>query len=227
MQVVTIASHEPKEDYYSYQEFLASLKRFDIEPIVLKDGYAGLGCKPLMLHKAILAGMIKDEQMVFVDAFDVIFQRDPRELPILDKLVFGAERNCFPDASLTTRFAKSDHGFCFLNSGFSFGPTRLYLDAINAMPKEDLQPDRQNLDGSWNNPNDQLTWQRMFLGGQMPMQLDVNAEFVLNVYGVENEEVIEREGMIYFVKTSNAPFCFHMNGAKQPWKTFLKQSLKL
>jgi hypothetical protein len=227
MQVVTIASHEPKEDYYSYQEFLASLKRFDIDPVILKDGYGGLGTKPVILRKAIQDGTIKDERIVFVDAFDVVFQLDPKGLPELTHLTFGAESNCFPDASIGEQFQSGPTPFRYLNSGFSFGPTDLYLKAINLMPSEELVSDKQLENGSWFTPNDQLTWQRMFLSRAIPMKLDVFANSVINLYGVEQDQIEERDGHLYYKPSGHKPFAFHMNGAKQPWKQFLKEKLKL
>lgn len=229
MTIVTIASHRPTQSYYLYDAFFASCERYEVHPIVLKDGYGGLGTKPVLLRHAIEDGL--SGQIIFTDCFDVVFQSDPREIFRIapkDKIIWNAEMSLFPDnPKLRDQFPEPKTRFRFLNSGFAVGSTELFLKAINELPQDMLRADRQNPDGSWDTPNDQELWQKEYLFGTVPMALDTHAEICQTLSGVVPDDLDFSYGAIRNKETGSVPFAFHCNGRKEDWKPILCQHLQL
>jgi hypothetical protein len=229
MQIVAISSHVPTQSYYMYQEFLASCRRFGYEPIILSEGYGGLGTKPKMLKRAIESGIVKDKYIIFCDAWDILFQRDPT---VLDKsnddcLVFNAEKKCFPNPKLAEKFPESRTSYRYLNSGFSTGSTNAYLKALKEMKADEIPADTRLPDGSWNNPNDQEYWQKEYLFGTTEIYLDKMCDYCQTLSDVTEDELDFSSPLIRNKETWTTPFCFHVNGRKEEWKPKLVAHLGL
>lgn len=221
MKVVTVANRWPEESYYLWREFLASLKRYGHEPLVLGSEpgeYRGLGSKPRLLKQAIESGRIPDERMIFCDAFDVVLAESPEAIARLaqasygDGIVWNAERNCFPDGTLADKHPATDSSFKYLNSGFGVGRTEDFLKMLEWMKADDIPDDSRNPDGSGNHPNDQDFVMRAFLYGGLGMKLDTMCVVCQTLCGVLPEEMDMSGKYIRNRETGGQPMALHWNG---------------
>jgi len=218
--LVTCADKAPKESYYLFDEMKESLRRLGLEPIILGWGepWGGLGSKPRLLKQAIESGKITAERIIWFDAFDVVFV-DPPEIMVElaieffdDKLVYNAEKNCFPDASLAEKHPQTKHPFRYLNSGFAVGRTCDFMAMLEWIKADEIPNDSRNPDGSGNHPNDQDYVMRAFVSGELPMALDTSGIICHTLCGVEESEFDFSGESIENLKTGAWPCAFHANG---------------
>ena len=236
MKIVTIASREPTEPYYCFGAFLESCRRFGHEPIVLKDGYAGLGSKLRML-KTWLDGWQEPDQhgaMIFCDSFDVVFQRDPilclRCLRSGRRMVFNAERAMFPpNAEVEAGHPMSETSYRFLNSGFIVGYVNAFRECLDLLKVEQIEGDHQLSDGSWVNPNDQEIWQQFFVKNRerLYMRLDTHVEICQTLCNVQPDELDFTGPLIRNRETGSTPIALHINGRKEEWLPLILEKLNL
>lgn len=221
MKVVTVANKRPVEPYYLYDEFLTSLARHGHEPLILGAGpgeYGGLGSKQRLLKQAIESGRVDDERMIFCDAFDVLFVDSPELIGDLaieffdDRLVYNAEKNCFPDPSLADRHPQTKSQFRYLNSGFAVGRTCDFMAMLDWIRADEIPNDSRNPDGSGNHPNDQDYVMRAFVSGDLPMALDTQGIICQTLCGVDESEFDFSGEQIENLVTGSWPCAFHANG---------------
>lgn len=221
MKVVTVADKAPSEPYYTYHQFFASLRRYSVDPIVLGTGegeYRGLASKPRLLKQAIESGLVTDEWMIFCDAFDVVFAAPPEHIANAsrsiygDRIVWNAERNCFPDASLAGKHPETPLSFRYLNSGFAVGPTADFLKLLRWMDADNLPVDHRDESGRMVHPNDQDYFMRAFLFGEMDMRLDSACHLCQTLCGVTADDLSIRGSKITNKETHSIPLAFHFNG---------------
>lgn len=231
VSVVAVANEFPSHDYLvvGFNAFNKSLSRFGHSPMVLgwAERWRGLGSKPKYLKSAIEGGRIKTSHIIFSDAYDVWFGASPDEILeassvfLPNKIVWNAEKNCFPDAGLASHFKKTWSPFRYLNSGLSIGPTESYLECLREMDVDSWPDDHQNPDGSWFHKNDQDDWMRRFLfgqcPGQVPMCLDSECILFQTLCDV-SETDFEFEWKSSKIKnriTGSFPMAFHANGGSK------------
>jgi hypothetical protein len=239
MKIVTIASREPTEPYYCLPAFLESCRRFGHEPIVLKEGYGGLGSKLRMLKNCLDAAgspLMLTGCMIFCDSFDVVFQQDPILClkcwhPRRRRLVFNAERAMWPpNKEVEDGHPVSDTSYRFLNSGFIVGDVgtfRLCLDLLNT---DQIEDDHQLPDGSWVHPNDQVIWQRFFVDNkdELGLALDTRAEICQTLCNVKPDELDFSAELIWNRETGTTPIAIHVNGGgKEEWLPLILGKLNL
>lgn len=232
LQIVAVANEYPRHDYLvrGYEAFLKSSRRYGFEPVILGWGrpWTGLGSKPKLLKQAIENGTVNAENIIFADAYDVWFATNPAN--ILRKkqgffpdsrIVWNAEKSCFPDNSLAQHHPITDSPFKYLNSGLSVGDTAAYLECLTEMEVDKWVPDYRQSSGIWVHRNDQDDWMRRFLFGQCPgqikMALDHQCELFQTLTGVVSGELrfdhgeVEDE-RIYNLTTDTWPMAYHANG---------------
>lgn len=230
MEIVTISSRTPTESYFFFDSFIKSCNRFGFDPIVLGRNhgeYQGLGTKPTILKRAIDNGTIKSKWMIFTDSWDVVFQSDPNEIPKKEKIVFNAEKHCFPERKLAAHHPPCQSPFRYLNSGFAVGPTEMFHQALTEMGADENKPDKQRPDGSWETPNDQEMWQHQYLFGNTPITLDTRCQIAQTLSDVSVGELDFTGEKIRNFEMDSTPFCFHANGRKEEWKPIILGHLKL
>lgn len=223
MKVVICADKAPKEPYYLFLELLASLRRFGHEPLILGWGerWTGLGSKPRMLKQAIESGRITDDRIIFADAYDVIFESAPEAIDELalkfygNRLIFNAEKTCFPDASLAEKHPPTTSSFRYLNSGFSIGATGDYLYALKWMKADEIPDDSRDEQGRGIHPNDQDNWMRAFLSGKLPIALDTRCVLCQTLHGVTMDEFCLESEFIENRAMGSFPMAFHANGGSK------------
>lgn len=218
LTIVTVANRRPSENYFCFDEFFASARKFGHEPLVLgkePGEYRGLGSKPKLLKRALDAGKITTPYVLFVDCFDVVFASDPDALTVfdLDALVIGAETNCFPDASLADQHPESGTRFRYVNSGFMFGRTEAMKEFLAEMnPEQYLDDGETDANLFIVQSNDQDTVMRMHLFGKTPTQLDTSAYMVANLCGLGPDDIELTPLGVRVTETQTYPVAWHFNG---------------
>lgn len=228
LAVVAIASHFPAAPYYVYNEFMASVKRIGVPLHIIGQGieYKGLGSKPRILKQFLESSSRTFDRLIFCDAFDVLFQSDPNTFPVENKIVWNAEKACFPNPKLADKFPETLTPYRYLNSGFSIGPRELYIQALREMKADEIPPDH-TVNGVRVEPNDQEYFQKQYLFGNVPMRLDSNCSLCQTLSDVTPEELDFTGDKIKNKGTGAEPIAFHMNGKKEAWKPILLKHLGL
>jgi hypothetical protein len=209
--VIAISSHSPSQNYYCYNEFIASVKRTGSELHIIGTGieYAGLGSKPKILKQFLEGSSLPFDRLIFCDAWDVLFQSDPSTIPVENKIIWNAEKACFPNPKLADKFPETKTPFRYLNSGFSIGPRDLYIQALKEMRADEIPPDHW-MSGTKVEPNDQEYWQKQYLYGNVPIRLDTKAEICQTLSDVKPEELDFSGELITNKETGSTPYAFHI-----------------
>jgi len=244
LQIVCVADKEPTAPYLvrGFAPFKASCVRYGFEPIILGWGqeWRGLGSKPKLLKKAIEDGTITADKIIFADAFDVVFANNPCFIEELwkvyyssAKIVFNAERSCFPDASLADKHPDTPYPFKYLNSGLSIGYTSAYLECLTEMEVDSWPDDHKQADGTYYHRNDQDDWMQRFLFGQCGNQckivLDSKCELFQTLTDCTFNDFEISDVVIRNLITGKVPLAYHANGGAKTgdlWEPILQQ-LKL
>ena len=233
-RIVTIANHWPQQEYYCYNSLFKSVG--DNEVLVLGQGemeYTGLSDKPRILYNAIKNGKIPEKNIVFIDAFDVVFADTVES--IMDKfnsfnspIVIGAEKNCFPN-NFQKEYDRLQHtsSFKYLNSGVIVGETEAILTVLEAMDAPNLPRDYHDPNKGYNHHfNDQAYYMDLYLRQPVKMILDYQCLIVQNMQDVSMDDISLFGGMgihppsepiskIRNKETNTFPSIIHWNGASK------------
>lgn len=228
-EVICVASYAPKESYYIFEQFKASVRRFGVEPRILgwHQEWHGLMTKPRRFREYLRTGQCEGDVLIVCDAYDVVFAAHPDEIgefwlkmfpakshPVL----FNAERNCFPRGDLAATFDEIAFGFGvtspwkYLNSGFMVGRPAEILALLESMDLDSIPDDHQLPDRSWFNPNDQEHFTLAFLKQPVPMMLDYGAYICMTGHGTTVEQLDFSGPRIKQNITGTYPMAFHFNG---------------
>jgi len=206
--VCYVSNRRPSEPYYLYDWFFVSLHRFGYDPVRAEGKYNGLGSKPRLLLKLLESGLVPTTDIIFTDCWDVVFAKSPTKIHALWRelwpdapIVWNAEKNCFPDATLASEHPANDSPFRYLNSGFAIGPVDKFIAALRIMDAYNLPGDHMQGERRVE-PNDQDYWMRQFLLGPVPLKLDVDSRLCLAMCGITSKEFAERKDAC----------AFHLNG---------------
>jgi len=228
LQIVTVADGPPTHSYLvrGWQAFNDSCRRYGFDPVVLGWGqlWGGLGTKPKLLKRAIEDGAVSADYIIFADAFDVVFARDPLQALVTFqenweesyKIMWNAEKPCFPDASLAQFHPESPFPWKYLNSGLSIGTPTSYHQILSEMGVDGWVDDFQ-VNGVWSHKNDQLDVQHKFLFGQcapheLKMGLDSECSMFQTIIGMDESEFEWENGRFRNKLTGQFPTAIHFNG---------------
>jgi GR25 family glycosyltransferase involved in LPS biosynthesis len=119
-----------------------------------------------------------DDTIIFVDGYDVIFTKPvefflERYKKFNCKVLFAAERCCWPDQGLAPSYPDTDSPYKYLNSGTFIG-TVPELKRITEEHIEDIA-------------DDQLYYARKFLSNEYDMKLDYGCEIFQTTEGCWND----------------------------------------
>lgn len=212
------------EWYYLYEECLTTLKRFDIEPLLLgtEEGeFKGLLSKAKLLKKAIESGLVTADWIIFTDTFDVLYAEDPRD--VIEKakkiakekkvkIIWNAEKNCFPIPELAPLHPATKSPFKYLNSGWGVGETAIFLAALKEMNPDDLPDDHVKPEGGWHHSCDQTAWQKQMIYGSIPIGLDHDCQLCQAFCNCEPDEFDFSGEKIRNKVTKSFPPVLHLNG---------------
>jgi len=172
---------------------------------------------------------VKEDYFCFTDSVDVLFLDNENNIfnlynkHFLNKIVFNAEINCWPDKSLSNHFKNKDSEYKYLNSGCYIGPTKL----IHQVIKECIKFSKENYVGGprpkkWDYrgdsgsifKDDQYLFQQMYLGlFKDNMVIDYKCKLFQTLYNAENH-VQYLETSVYNNHTNSTPLIIHGNGKK-------------
>lgn len=224
-EVICVSSTAPKQSYYIFEAFKASLRRFGVEPRILgwREHWGGLMTKPRRFREYLRKGQNEGDVLILADAWDVIFAAHPDEIgekwsQSAGPIVFNAERNCFPRGDLAPTFDKvafakgATSPWKYLNSGFMVGRPKDILTLLESMNLDEIPDDHQLPDRSWFNPNDQEHFTLAFLKQPVPMALDYNADLCMTGHGTTVDQLDFSQPRIKQNITGTYPMAFHFNG---------------
>jgi hypothetical protein len=157
-----------------------TIKKFNPEDIVLVcDAYDVLPTKKLT--KNILFDKINEK-------FD------------LNKITFNAEKNCYPDMSLTNLYPESNSPWKYLNAGIYVGKVKKVLVMLeNLLPKI-------------KNSMDQKEFSISFINNKFDITLDYNCDIFQTMYMLNDDDLFINNNTILNNKTNTEPLLFHGNG---------------
>ena len=186
---------------------------------VMEKGKGG-GHK-INLIKSTLEGLAPDDVVLFCDGYDVFINDNVEEFgyrykEIGRKVIFGAEKICWPNQSNATsqeqltskQHPDLDTPYKYLNSGTFIGRVS-ELKRIFSSPIS-------------NDDDDQLYCQRAYLSEEYDMCIDTDNY----IFQCHEEDVIKQEGMLFNPKTKCYNLCYHGNGgfhAKTKFKQLYKE----
>jgi hypothetical protein len=221
-EIVCVSSYNPKESYYIYEQFKASVRRVGAEPTILgwHQEWRGLMTKPRRFREFLRKGHQQGEVLIVCDAWDVIFTVHPDEIVDAYRkfnvpIVFNAERNCFPRGDLADQFPDPGTPWRYLNSGFMVGTPEAILTLLESMNLDAIPDDHQLPDGSWFNPNDQEHFTLAYLAQPVKMALDTKAEMCMTGHGTTLQELDFSKPRIRNLITGTEPMAFHFNGGSK------------
>lgn len=222
--IVTVSTGKPPQNYYTYDEFFVSLKRYGHEPLVLTPDPTkrfGLGDKPKLLRRAILNQVIDTEYVIFADCYDLVFAGSPEEILEMYKsfdspFVCSAEKNCFP-GDLRDQFPESPTSYRFLNSGFIVAETAALLAVLESMDLDNVPDDYWDNERKCNiHINDQYLFHEEFIKQPVKMVLDYKQMLSNTMHDVALEELEFNDPVgIRNKETGMYPMTFHLNGGSK------------
>ena len=163
-------------------------------------GYGG-GHK-LNLIKEYLNKLEDHEVVLFTDGYDVLYNDNldsitRRYIGYNKKVIFSAERDCWPDESLESQFPESNTPYRYLNSGTFIGE----VGELRKILSEEIA----------NEDDDQLYCQKVFLKNKYNIALDYE-NYIFNCN--EEDVTIMDNGQYYNPHTNCCPSIYHGNGGE-------------
>lgn len=205
--VVTVASH-PQRGYWLFQE---SCARWGIVPVVLGLGEPYRQNTDKILYLQRFLSQVSDDldYMLFCDAYDVIVGAElsrivERYFGLKSPLVFSAEKTCWPDANLASRYPECATPYRFLNSG-------LWMGEVGAAKKLVERLARRVTDSR--SRSDQRLYTEAYLSSEFPMVLDYRCSVFQSLHlALDDLELNERGEPVRNKMTCGQPLIFHGNG---------------
>jgi procollagen-lysine,2-oxoglutarate 5-dioxygenase, invertebrate len=204
--VLTVATKE--KDYYPH--FRRSCELNGIQPVILGRGrrYPGHGVKIKLVEEYVRAYATEFSHFIYVDAFDALFFTGLTELMSKfegqpHRLVFSAERNCYPDGWKEPLYPDAPTPYRFLNSGFWMG----------CSPEVTRMFQLINVDLLLEQTNDQQVFTDLFLHRQAGIALDYACELCQSLASSEGDVFYNgRIGRVINTLTDQMPCVVHGNG---------------
>jgi len=227
VSVVTITNRRPREPYYCFDQFFASLKRFGHEATILgwQQRWGGLMTKPQRLLEWLKDGNAP-EKLIVADSWDLVFAKSPDYiydtfLATGADLVLNAEKNCFPLGHLADKFPECGTEFRYLNSGFIVGHRDAFVTMLEHMYKVNVPEgfncdDHVDSEGRVVHPNDQGYITLAYLDQPVKMILDHECHMAQTMCGCKMDEFDFTSGEYVQNKvTGSFPAAFHFNGGSK------------
>jgi hypothetical protein len=219
IELITVSSHRPQQNYYCYDEFFAACRVQKVKPVVLGENgsYKGLISKPKLLLNYLKNNLNRKKYTLFADCWDLVFTKNLEEILELFKtfnteIVFNAERNLFPRGDLLNLYPEVGTPYRFLNSGFFVGITESIIGLLDSMDLNRIPDDFRKSDGSWHHENDQAYFLEIFTKQPVPMKLDTNCLIAQTLHGEELKDFcFDNKGCKNLI-TGTYPVVWHANG---------------
>lgn len=134
-KVITVATSEGR----GLDALRSTLKGEDFEILGMDTEWRGFGTKIILLRE-YLQTLEGYTHFIFTDAYDTLFLEPVSSLEYKyslhyrDKIVFSAEKNCYPDHWLAPFYPPHLSEWKYLNSGNYIAPIKKYLDMLANFP---------------------------------------------------------------------------------------------
>jgi len=211
--LLTVATHETDE----LSRFIESAKFYGYDYRILGLGkewsggesvngrlvFPGGGMKVNLLKEFLSTHENKGDVILFTDSYDVVFSGGPEGVMKTwdDRgLLFTAEKTCWPDTNLMSRYPKTIYDYKYLNSGGFIGKVS-DLETLIESPCKDED-------------DDQLYYTLKFLNGE-GITLDTKLE-IFQTLNESTKDVNIKDGRIYNNITNTLPTVIHANGGVGP-----------
>lgn len=165
----------------------------------------GGGKKIIYLQNFLKTYDGKCKYIVFSDCYDVIALQNPKLLfekykkYFNNKIVFSAEKFCWPDDNLKDKYPQVDNDFKFLNSGGFIGS----VEQIKKLVEKSILP----------SDDDQLYYTHRFLENQENIVLDYEGKIFQTLSGCSISDFhFDLSKSVFKNKFGNIPSLLHGNG---------------
>ncbi len=165
----------------------------------------GGGKKIVYLQKFLKSYKGNCKYIVFSDCYDVIALQNPKILfqkyknYFNNKIVFSAEKFCWPDKTLSDKYPKAPNDFKYLNSGGFIGP----IDDLRKLVEKPILP----------SDDDQLYYTHRFLEEENNIVLDYEAKIFQTLSGCSISDFhFDLSKSVFKNKFGNIPSLLHGNG---------------
>lgn len=211
--VSCIAAYKGRSVPTGVQELIKSCKKFNIQLSIFGTDV----CFTTMwnIKFVLLESYLKQTEsdwILNVDASDVLFIRDLEYIFSQrneDKVIWAAERNCYPIESLKEKYPACHNSYRFLNGGGFFGKRDLVLKCFDCKPLNHCDCDQGG-------------HSQNYLSGNLPMILDHNCNIFNTLWGHSDEDFDIQEGFLYNKETKTNPAILHANGSTNGLPIFRK-----
>lgn len=172
------------------------------------------GGQKINLLREYIADLPDHDVVLFCDGYDVFVANELEEitrryLEFKCKVLFSAERFCWPDSSLEEYFPETDTPYRYLNSGLFIGR----VDELKKILSTEI------LDSD----DDQLYYQKAFLSNQFDIHLDYESY----IFQCSDDNVKVKDNQLYNSITNCFSCVYHGNGGSDDKNHFTKLYLQL
>jgi len=205
MQFITVASGTAR----GFHDMQRTAQRYGVPVTVLGVGepFHNFMSKVHGVYPHLLQ-QDPDEIVVFHDAYDVVFTRSAADIAAAvtqfalgERVLFSAERNCYPDSYLVDQYDTCSSPYRFLNAGCYAGSVRAVLKMIDDSHALEFPLDE----------NDQRVFTHWHLKNKSRIVLDTHCT-VFQTLGYAEGDFEWEAGRIRNRSTGSYPAIFHGNG---------------
>tara|TARA_B100000945_G_scaffold215483_1_gene173636 strand:+ start:1131 stop:3038 length:1908 start_codon:yes stop_codon:yes gene_type:complete len=172
------------------------------------------GGQKVTLLKKHLEKLPDRDVVIFCDGYDV-FVADHidevicRYLSMHHKVVFAAERHCWPDQDLSDKLIQRNRELNSYNTPYEYLNSGLFIGKVSEL-KKILSKDIKNAD------DDQLFYQKQYISGDYDIILDQEAY----IFQCHESKVYKERGQLYNPLTRCFNCIYHGNGGEEEKRTF-------
>lgn len=166
------------------------------------------GGQKINLLREYISDLPEHDVVLFCDGYDVFVANNLEEiirryLEFKCKVLFAAEKVCWPNESIAQYFPQSHTQYRYLNSG-------LFIGRVDEL-KKIISREIQDCD------DDQLYYQKAFLSNQFDIHLDYEAY----IFQCSDENIMIHEGHLYNPTTLCYTCLYHGNGGERDKNHFV------
>jgi hypothetical protein len=212
VKLITVCT-DPNNEALQILKYSLEKYQWDFE-ILIAPEWRGFGTKLITVQQYLVNSDI--DAFFFCDAYDCLALNTMHEAIIsieetygLDKMVFSAERGCWPIPEHNVHYKPIlDHGFNYLNSGLYYSPKDKFLSVMSKNPPQYAD-------------DDQLYFTTEYLfNDNKDIVLDQNCEVFQSYSFIEDDDYWYGNTYVRNLKTGTMPCIFHGNGKSDMTKLY-------
>jgi hypothetical protein len=167
------------------------------------ESHQNFGVKLREVSEFVIKSFLDPDDIVLMtDAYDVAYFGNKDEIirrfhNFKKPIVFGSEKNCFPDPQMIHFYNDKEYEFSFLNSGMFIGKVWALRECISDYQYNDRD-------------DDQRYWTKQFITRPDLIELDYDNRLFLNQYDIDMSKFDLNNHQVFY-KNRN-PLFVHVNG---------------